>query len=47
VRIRAATRGSALARWQTDRLIGLLNAVRPEQRTRDQLMRELIEYYRP
>jgi 2-oxoglutarate ferredoxin oxidoreductase subunit beta len=24
-----------------------LNAVRPEQRTRDQLMRELIEYYRP
>ena len=30
MRIRAATRGSALARWQTDRLIGLLNAVRPD-----------------
>jgi hydroxymethylbilane synthase len=30
VRIRAATRGSALARWQTDHLIGLLATVRPE-----------------
>ena len=30
MRIRAATRGSALARWQTDRLIGLLNTVRPD-----------------
>ena len=30
MRIRAATRGSALARWQTDHLIGLLATVRPE-----------------
>jgi hydroxymethylbilane synthase len=30
VRIRAATRGSALARWQTNHLIGLLASVRPE-----------------
>jgi len=30
VRIRAATRGSSLARWQTDRLVRLLAAARPE-----------------
>jgi len=30
VRIRAATRGSLLARWQTDRLVRLLAAARPE-----------------
>ena len=30
MRIRAATRGSALARWQTNHLIGLLASVRPE-----------------
>jgi len=30
VRIRAATRGSPLARWQTDRLVRLLAAARPE-----------------
>ena len=30
MRIRAATRGSPLARWQTDRLVRLLAAARPE-----------------
>ena len=30
MRIRAATRGSSLARWQTDRLVRLLAAARPE-----------------
>lgn len=30
MRIRAATRGSLLARWQTDRLVRLLAAARPE-----------------
>jgi len=30
MRIRAATRGSALARWQTNRLVELLSAVHPE-----------------